>query len=195
MSEVREVQIPEQIPEQFESERLIIRIPRPQEDADIINEAVHASLEELRAWMPWAQSVYNREQQIESLEQARQNFLDRSDFRLLLFSKETGELVGSSGLHRINWKVRKFEIGYWVVTAHSGKGYITEAAERITQFCIDELQANRVEIRCDALNVKSAAVPKRLGFKLEGVLRKDDVDVNGNLRDTFVFAKVRGEEF
>lgn len=193
--QMSEQEIRSSYPEQFESERLIIRFPRPLEDAAQVNAGVLSSLDELIPWMPWARQPYNLEQQIESLEKARQDSLEGADFRLLLFAKETGELVGSSGLHRINWKVRKFEIGYWAVTAHSGKGYITEAVERITQYCIEELQANRVEIRCDALNVKSAAVPKRLGFKLEGVLRKDDVDPNGNLRDTFVFAKVRGEEF
>jgi RimJ/RimL family protein N-acetyltransferase len=187
--------IPKHVPEQFESERLIIRCPRPEEDAAVLNAAVVSSLEELRPWMAWAQSPYHLEQQVESLRKAREAYLERTDFRLLLFLKETGELVGSSGIHRPNWDVRKFEIGYWVVTKHSGKGYITEAVDRITRFCIEELQANRVEIRCDALNVKSAAVAKRLGFRLEGVLRKHDLNVRGELRDTLVFSKVRGEEF
>lgn len=189
------VNIPDYIPEQFESERLIIRCPRPEEDAAIVNAAVEASLEELRPWMAWAKNLSNLEQQIEILEKARQQYLNREDFRLLLFSKETGELVGSSGIHRFDWQVGKFEIGYWATTKHSGKGYITEATERITQFCIEQFGANRIEIRCDALNHKSAAIPKRLGFTLEGTLRNDALDVGGELRDTLIFAKVRGGEF
>jgi RimJ/RimL family protein N-acetyltransferase len=187
--------IPNYIPEQMESARLIIRCPRPQEDAAILNHGVLSSLEELKPWMPWAHSPYNLEEQIDSLEKARQAYVDRTDFRLLLFSKATGELVGSSGVHRFNWEVGKFEIGYWAVTEHTGKGYITEAVDRITQFCIEDLQANRVEIRCNAENEKSAAVAKRLGFTLEGVLRNEAREVNGELSNTMVFSKVRGVEF
>lgn len=78
---------------------------------------------------------------------------------------------------------------------HRGKGYITDAVDRITQFCIEELQANRIEIRCDGNSVKRTAVAERLDFKLEGVLRKEKLDLSGQPRDTQVFAKVRGYEF
>jgi RimJ/RimL family protein N-acetyltransferase len=182
------------VPEQFESERLIIRCPRP-EDAEELNAAIAASVEELLPWMPWAQTPDNLEQQIERLTNARAKYQNREGFRLLLFAKETGELVGSSGIQGMDWDVKKFEIGYWAVTPHAGRGYITEAVERITRICIEEFAANRVEIRCDTRNERSAAVARRLGFKLEGELRKDALGPNGELRDTFVFAKVRGEEF
>lgn len=187
--------VPDYIPEQFESERVLIRCPRPELDAANLNAAIESSIQELREWMPWAHTLYDLEQQIDSLQKARQAYLQHTDFRLLLFSKESGDLVGSSGIHRFDWDAGKFEIGYWVVTSHSGKGYIREAVSRITQFCIEQFQANRIEIRCDARNNKSAAVAKRLGFKLEGRLRKEQRDHTGELRDTLVFAKVRGEEF
>lgn len=187
--------IPDRVPEQFESPRLLIRCPRPEEDAAQLNAAVAASHEELLPWMPWAKTLYNLEEQIESLRQARQAYEEKTDFRLLLFAKDTGELVGSSGIHRFDWNVGRFEIGYWAVTAHSGKGYITEAVEAITQFCIEQLNANRIEIRCDALNVKSAAVAKRAGFQLEGTLRNNGRNTQGELYDTEVYAKVRGVEF
>jgi len=187
--------IPEYVPEQFESERLILRCPRPEEDAVIVNQAVEASFEELRLWMPWADTMTTLDEQLEILQNARARYQNREDFRLLLFSKETGELVGSSGIHRFDWQIRKFEIGYWAVTPHSGNGYITEAVERITKFCIEQFEANRIEIRCDALNHKSAAIPNRLGFTLEGRLRSASLDVNGELCDDLIFAKVRGAEF
>ena len=55
--------------------------------------------------------------------------------------------------------------------------------------------ANRIEIRCDARNVKSARVAERCGFILDGILRGDSLDVYGKLSDTMVFSKVRGKEF
>lgn len=182
------------IPEQFESKRLLIRAPL-WGDGAMINEAIRESFEELRPWMPWAQQVPELEESEAGIRKARLNFLERSDLRLLLVSKETGQFIGSSGLHRINWQARKFEIGYWLRTSCSGQGYMTEAVEAITDYAIDKLSANRIEIRCDAKNIRSARVAERLGFTLEGVLRNERCNAEGSLVDAMVFAKVRGTEF
>lgn len=104
-------------------------------------------------------------------------------------------MIGSSGLHRIDWQSRKFEIGYWVRSAFARQGYITEAVDAITKYAIQELQANRIEIRCDSRNVQSARIAERSGFTLEGTLRNDKCDVTGTLRHTMIFAKVRGVEY
>jgi ribosomal-protein-serine acetyltransferase len=108
--------------------------------------------------------------------------------------KGTNTLVGSSGLHRINWEVPKFEIGYWVRARFAGQGYISEAVTAISDFAFETLGARRVEIRLDAQNERSEAIPRRLGFALEGRLRNEDRDhLTGELRDTLVFAKVRAD--
>ncbi|MNY68091.1 putative ribosomal N-acetyltransferase YdaF [compost metagenome] len=86
-------------------------------------------------------------------------------------------------------------MGYWVRSSYSRKGYITEAVHAITNYAIQELQANRIEIRCDTRNTPSARVAERSGFTLEGILRGDKCDVDGKLRDTMIFAKVRGVEY
>ncbi|MCY9698313.1 GNAT family N-acetyltransferase [Paenibacillus alginolyticus] len=182
------------IPESFESKRLLIRAPL-WEDGLRVNEAVKESIEELRPWMPWAGNIPTIEESELSIRRSRLQFLDRTDLRLLLILKETGQLIGSSGLHRIDWQSRKFEIGYWVRTSFGNQGYITEAVEAITNYAVHELQANRIEIRCDGRNARSSRVAERLGFTLEGILRNDKCNVDGSLRDTMVFSKVRGVEF
>jgi RimJ/RimL family protein N-acetyltransferase len=182
------------IPESFESNRLLIRAPL-WNDGLQLNEAIRESIDELSPWMPWAQDVPTPEESEINIRQARLKFLERTDLRLLLTLKETGQLIGSSGLHRIDWQSLKFEIGYWVRTSFSGQGYITEAVEAITNYAVHELQANRIEIRCDSQNTRSARVAERLGFTLEGILRNDRCDVDGSLRNTMIFSKVRGEEF
>ncbi len=182
------------IPESFESNRLIIRAPLL-DDGKMVNEAIKESINELQPWMPWAKQIPTIEESEIISRQGRVHFLARSDLRLYLISKATGQFIGSSGLHRIDWDVRKFEIGYWINTPFSGQGYMTEAVEGITNFAIYELQANRIEIRCDSRNVRSARVAERLGFTKEGILRSDKCDVNGMVRDTVVFSKIRGVEF
>ncbi|MDQ1146442.1 RimJ/RimL family protein N-acetyltransferase [Bacillus sp. SORGH_AS 510] len=178
-------------PEQLTTERLLIRKPMPG-DGKAVYDAMQASLTELKEYMPWA----HRNQTVEDVEvnmrEAHAKFLTREDLRLHLYDKETREFIGSSGLHRINWSVPKFEIGYWIDTRHSGKGYITEATHAITEFAFTELKARRVEIRCDSNNSKSRAIPEKLGFTLEGILKNDGLSADGiEIRDTCVYAKTK----
>lgn len=180
-------------PESFESERLLIRAPL-WGDGAAVNEAIAESAAELRPWMPWVHNIPSVEESEANIRQARLQFLAREDLRLLLFRKETGQLVGSSGLHRIDWSARRFEIGYWVRTSCTGQGYASEAVAAIGQYAVRELQANRLEIRCDARNERSARVARSQGYTLEGILRRDTCGTDGQLRDTMVFAKVRGAE-
>jgi RimJ/RimL family protein N-acetyltransferase len=182
------------IPESIESDRLLIRAPK-WGDGIQLNEAVIESSNELKPWMPWAQSIPTVEESEIVIRRARLRYMERTDLMLLLFLKETGQLIGSSGLHRIDWESRKFEIGYWGRSTFSGNGYITEAADAITNFAVHDLNANRVDIRCDSRNHRSARVAERLGFTLEGILRSEKCAIDGSLRDTMIFAKVRGKEF
>jgi ribosomal-protein-serine acetyltransferase len=179
-----------EFPTEFFTDRLLIRMPQPG-DGKAVYQAIQASIAELKPWMPFAQKEQS-EQDVElNIREAHVKFLQREDLRLLIFRKDTGEFIASSGLHRINWDVPKFEIGYWIDTRHSGKGYMTEAVQGITRFAFHELKARRVEIRCDSRNKKSRAIPERLGFTLEGILKNDALSADGKqLRDTCVYAKI-----
>ncbi len=181
------------IPELFESERLTIRAPR-WGDGPAVNEAIAESLAELRPWMPWAQEAPTVDATEANVRAARLHFLERTDLRLQLVHTASGRFVGGSGLHRIDWAVRKFEIGYWIRTSEAGRGYASEAVAAITAYAARELAAERVEIRCDSRNERSRRVAERNGFTLEGTLRSERVDVSGAPCDALVFAKVRGYE-
>lgn len=191
MSEAR---VPQHVPEQLESERLILRCPRP-EDGPVVEAAVQASLAELRPWVPFAQSEERLARYADRVQNAEQAFRERSDFQLLLLHKQTGELVGSTSVHRPNWEIGIVEIGYWADTRHTGHGYITEAVARTVQFCIEHLHANRIELRCDTRNTRSHKVAERLGFTHEATFRNHLLGPDGELIDLQIYAKVRGVEY
>ncbi|MFX3649447.1 MAG: GNAT family N-acetyltransferase [Paenibacillus sp.] len=182
------------IPESFHTERLTIRAPQ-WGDGAAVNEAVRDSAEQLRLWLPFAEKIPSLEESEMMVRRARLKYLERSDLMLHLRDRHTDEFVGSSGLHRIDWNARCFEIGYWIRTSRSGEGLMTEAVKGIEQFAITHLEANRLEIRCDARNVRSARVAERAGYTLEGILRKLRRNSAGTLVDSMVFSKVRGIEF
>lgn len=177
-------------PYSFDTERLTIRGPLPG-DGPAIRAAVVESRAELKPWMPWAVEVMDEEAYEKRVRDGQLKFLAREDLWLLLFLKGTDTYIGGSGLHRIDWTVPKFEVGYWVRTSYAGQGYITEAVRGITEFAFENLGARRIEIRCDANNSRSAAVARRTGYELEGHFHNEARDhLSGELRDTLIFARV-----
>jgi RimJ/RimL family protein N-acetyltransferase len=179
-----------EFPHAFESERLLIRAPRPGDGARV-HEAIVESLEELRPWMPWAHEPHSVDVSEAYAREAAASFAARRDLPLFLFRRDDGTFVGGSGLHRIHWEVPAFEIGYWVRTGLAGRGYATEATRRIATFAFDDLGAERVEIWCDARNEASAAVAVRSGFTLEARLARHRRDTTGQLSDSLCFVRLR----
>jgi RimJ/RimL family protein N-acetyltransferase len=116
-------------------------------------------------------------------------FMLREDLTLSIYDATGKRLLGSTGLHRLNWEVRRFEIGYWIRQSEQGKGYVSEAVNALTRFAFDTLEARRVEIRCDSHNLRSLKVMQRLGFEQEGLLRSVSLGVQGESRDTIVTAR------
>lgn len=150
-------------------------------------DAIQESAAELQAWMPWATPLPTLESLETHYREAAANWLWREQLGMVLIRKADGVFVGRSGLHNIDWSVPRVEIGYWVRTSLSGQGYITEAVRGITRFAFEHLGAERVEIRCDARNERSAAVARRAGYALEATLHHQARAIDGSLRDTLLF--------
>lgn len=174
-------------PPRIETDRLYLRPCLPG-DGKLVLDSIQHSLQELQDWL-LAHKQQTYEEIEENIRRSYAKFILREDIRLHIFLKETDTFIGSTGLHKINWDVRIFEIGYWCDSRFAGCGYITESTKGLVQFAKDVLKANRIEIRCDPLNTKSRNIPEKLGFTLEGIQRKDCMSADGStLRDTCVFA-------
>ncbi|HEX3721926.1 MAG TPA: GNAT family protein [Nitrolancea sp.] len=180
-------------PDQFETDRLLIRAPRPG-DGVAIDEAVRETLVALRRWMDWALPEPSVEISEAFARRGAADFAARIDLPMLLWLKGGQTFVGSSGLHPHDWMVPRFEIGYWCRARFEGQGYISEAVRGISHFAFERLSARRLEIWCDACNERSARVAERTGFQLEGRLRNHMLDTRGHLRDTLVFACLSSDE-
>ena len=143
--------------------RVLVR-PYRESDAQALFEAIAESRDHLRPWMPFADA----HQAIE----------------------ETRDWI----IHKVaDWllrEVRSFEIGYWLRASAEGHGYMTEAVHLLTDYAFTSLAAQRLEIRCDERNTRSAAIPRRLGFIQEARLRNDTLVTDGQLRTTLIFALI-----
>lgn len=179
-------------PETITTPRLLLRAPRVR-DAQALNDAIHESFASLHQWMPWAREMPTMQDTLDYVRESAARYRRREDFPILIWERETEQFAGASGLHPRDWSVPSFEIGYWVRSSFEGKGYITEAVEALTRTALEHLRAERIIIRCDARNVRSARVAERAGYALEATLRRDARAPDGSLRDTLQFVKLAGE--
>ncbi len=122
----------------------------------------------LRPWMPWAGATPTEEANTQYVRLTVDERNRGAAFGYWLQENSTGEMVGCAGLHgRIG--PGALEIGYWVSADRTRRGYATESARALTTAAFGLPDVARVEIHCDEANVASAAVPARLGYRLERV--------------------------
>ena len=135
---------------------------------DGILAAVAASFPELHRWMPWAATMPTAAEMSTVLRAGEAAFDADREWSYVLVEPDSEEVVGSAGLHRRSGP-GTIEIGYWVRSDRTGRGYATTAAGALTDAAftwIDHVE--QVEIRMDRANRASAAVPPKLGFRLLG---------------------------
>ena len=160
-------------PERIERDGVVLRRPR-EDDLEAVGAAVAASLEHLRPWMAWADDdATTAARRREHQERCDAGWDSGSDFAYLAVDPTDGAVVGAAGLHR-RIGPRAIEIGYWVHVDHIGRGVATAVAEALTDAALALPDVASVEIHCDQANVRSAAVPRRLGYRLDRI-EDDDV--------------------
>lgn len=154
-------------PEWIETDGLVIRRWTP-EDLQPSFDAITASYEHLHAWMAWLPEPRTMEQQRDWMDRQYGSWPGETGCNYGIFDAADGALLGVIGLHdRIG--PGALEIGYWCHVAHTGKGVITRAARELTRIVLGLDGIERVEIHCDEANVRSAAVPRRLGYRLDRI--------------------------
>ena len=177
-------------PETIRTERLLLRLWR-ETDAPMLKTGIDANLEHLRAWVPWAMHEPSSLQAIEErIGRFQRSFKGGTEWLYAVLSADESALYGGAGLHaRIG--AGALEIGYWLQQAWVGNGYATEAVQALTAAAFSLPAIERVEIRCDPRNTKSAAIPKRLGFRHETTMHNESATPSGAPRDTMVWALTR----
>ena len=177
-------------PSPLDGERVRIRCYTV-EDAAALKEAVDETREALLRWMPWGDDHRTLEQSIGFCARSYGRFHARTDLTVGIFDKATGGYLGGSGLHVLDAAARAFELGYWIRASAEGMGYVQETSRLVTAAAFEVLGANRVMVRCDALNERSRRVIEMAGFPFEGTTRRSQVRRDGTLRDTLVYAMVK----
>ena len=162
-------------------------------DAPKYSRSIAESIKELRQWLPWAQYSLSVNQAEEYIRECCANWILKNNnvigLPLWIVDVKTQDYIGHLVMWNIVWEIPKFEFGFWVDTAHTHKGYMTEAVNALTRYCFYQLKAKRVEINCEITNIRSQAVPRHLGFDCHGVFKNNAIAVSdGNITDTILFS-------
>ncbi len=126
----------------------------------------------LREWLPWLDHNMRVEDTMQFIHSNRMQYEHQQCFNTSIWYRES--LVGVIGYHPIDWLNRSVMVGYWIAEEHQGKGIMTRACKALVSHAFNNLGLNRVEIRCATGNEKSCAIPKRLGFVMEGTVRQGE---------------------
>jgi RimJ/RimL family protein N-acetyltransferase len=151
--------------ERLEVDGLVLARGRSTDASELVV-TVNESLEHLRPWMPWAQQPATLDSIQTFLREAESDWNDGREFQFVLRREDVRAVVGCAGLHA---RVGPYalEIGYWLHVHEVGHGFATAVARALTDQAWSLRDVDRVEIRCDAANTRSAEIPKRLGYRLD----------------------------
>ncbi len=181
---------PPRVPMEIRTERIWLRSGRPGDEQALL-EAIDSSLPELFPWTSFSAKPSDLATLEEVCRRSAEKFAAAEFFVWRLWEPDGRTMIGTVSLHSIDRAVPSAELGFWMRTSHTGKGLAREAVEAVLEVAWRDLDALRIEARCDTRNERSWRLVERLGFELEGIARNDDRDAAGELCSTRVYARLR----
>lgn len=124
----------------------------------------------LRQWLPWLDLTLSPSDTRIFIKNALDQFANNTGLVSGIWQRN--RLLGVIGFNSIDWQNRVAHIGYWIDAESQGNGFVTMGCEALIDYAFNELELNRVEIHCASGNKKSRAIPEKLGFSQEGIVRQ-----------------------
>ena len=153
-------------------------------DAEEFHRLIDTNRAHLTPWMPWA-ADQAPEGTLRFIRLTRRQVADNDGFQTAIVCD--GRIVGAVGFHGVDSDHRSTSIGYWLDAGHQGRGIMTGGVRALVDHALRRWELNRVEIRAAPENRRSRAIPERLGFRQEGVLREAE-RVGDRYLDSVVYA-------
>jgi ribosomal-protein-serine acetyltransferase len=157
------------------------------EDAAALFAVVEADRERLGEWFPWVEVTRSAKDEEAWIRRLRMDPEARDGLGIFVGD----ELVGGAGLMVDPYRIVG-EIGYWIRPDHEGRGLVTEAVRVLLREGFDRMGLHRITIRAGTSNVRSRAIPERLGFREEGLLRGEGRG-SGGYYDLVVYGLLEDE--
>lgn len=162
--------------------------PIAEHHAEPTFELIDSNRTHLRTWLTWVDFMQSAENFRNFIKGAQQRMADKQEVSYMII--HDGKVAGRVGLYYLDHQNKIGSIGYWLGEAFQGKGIVTKACQEVIEHGFTQLGLNRIEIKCATGNVKSQAVPERLCFIKEGILRQAEL-VNGQFHDLYLYSLLK----
>ena len=126
----------------------------------------------LRKWLAWLDKTNSVEDLVGFINRVKKDIDAGEALCFLIWRHE--EILGIIHLVDIDKNNKKSAIGYWIGEEFRGKGIVMLACKAILDYAFKQLLLNKIEIRCASENFASKAIPEKLGFLKDGVLRDNE---------------------
>lgn len=162
------------------------------EDKDAVElfTLVDTNRRELRDWLPWVDKTGRQENSAVFIRNALEQHKNCTGLHAGIWQGD--RLAGVIGYVSIDVNNRRAIIGYWLAAPYRGRGLMTRACMAMVDVAFNKLLLNKVDIYCAVANEKSRAIPERLGFKPEGILRQHEW-VNDHFVDVVAYGMLASE--
>lgn len=142
----------------------------------------------LQPWLEWVPEVKKAADSQKFIEKSRKEQTEETSLELGIWLDN--ELIGCIGFHGIKKDSRATSVGYWLDKDWQGKGIMSRSVKALIDYGFRELDLNRISIEAAVDNKKSWAIPERLGFLKEGVLREFRI-IDGRPLDYRVYSLLK----
>lgn len=159
----------------------------PQHAAGLLD-AVNANREHLAAFLPWVGAMQTVDDFHGYIHLCEQKTAEKLEVSFVILVNE--KIVGRIGIHHIQTANQCGAIGYWLTREAGGKGVMLNCCRKILEYGFSILQLHRIEIKAATHNIKSQAIPQKLGFVREGILRESE-RVNDGYFDIVLYAMLK----
>lgn len=160
-----------------------------QKHAKALWEAVDANREHLAEFLPWVGSMQSVDDFKNYISTCEQLYREKKEVSFVILYRK--KIVGRIGIHHINVANKTGAIGYWLAKDAEGNGIITRSCKWLIEYGFNELNLHRIELKAAVDNHKSQAIPQKLNFTKEGIMRQAEW-VNGKPVDLVLFSLIRG---
>lgn len=159
-------------------------------DAEDIFALVDSNREHLGCWLPWIEAMRSLEDERQWIEGYMKEQAEGTSLAFLIVYQ--GAIVGVIATESIDLLRKTCESGYFLADSLQGRGIVTRACRGLLSYIFDNLGMNRVQVRIMPHNVRSIAIPQRLGFVYEGIQRQAQL-LNGQFYDFAVYSMLASE--
>ncbi|MEN1966571.1 GNAT family protein [Lentibacillus sp. N15] len=141
-------------------------------DAQALFHLTDQSRDNLREWLSWVDQTETVDDSRAFIEHTLQQYDDNKGLTAAIMYQ--GQLAGTISFNSFDWSCRIGYIGYWLGEEFQGQGIMTRAVRAFIDYGFTDLALHRIDIRAAYENSKSRAIPERLGFVEEGLLRQTE---------------------